>query len=408
MEKQIALARKAMEEYTPIAEKIAEANFNRVLDSFRENKVSTQHFCSSSGYGYNDNGRDTLEEVYARVFGTEAALVRQQIVSGSHAISLAMSGNLLAGDEILLLGMPYDTLQTVIGINNPTPGSLSEAKIAYRVFDFDFDKPNLDELCLALATNTKMLVIQRSCGYSLRKSLSISVIEQIILAIKNVRPDIIILVDNCYGEMVEENEPSHVGADIVAGSLIKNLGAGIAPGGGYIVGKKNYIDRASFRLTIPGAGKELGASLIDNRLFYQALYLAPQIVMEAILGAVFAANLLDNLGFRVNPAPKQTRADIIQTIAMDNSEKLIAFVQLIQKYSPIDSYVRPQAGSMPGYDNDIIMASGSFVSGSSIELSADAPLREPYLVFLQGGLSRYHMIYALSRTIKEMQEKGLI
>lgn len=397
-----------MEQYASYAEKVAEKNLVKVLEAFRKENVSTQHFCSTTGYGYNDMGRDKLEQLYARIFGTEAALVRQQIVSGSHAISLALFGNLLPGDELLLLGLPYDTLQTVIGIGREVPCSLSEYGVSYRVHDLDFANPDLASIKAALHPQTKLVSIQRSRGYSSRMSLSVAKIAAIIDAIKSVRPDIIVFVDNCYGEMVEELEPSQCGADLMAGSLIKNPGAGIAPGGGYIVGKEEYVERAACRLTVPGAGRELGSSLIDNRLFYQALLLMPQVVLESVLGAVFTASLAARLGFAVSPAADEIRADIIQTIAMGNSARLQAFVQGIQKYSPIDSFVTPEPWPMPGYDNDIIMASGSFISGSSIELSADAPLREPYLVFMQGGLSRYHVIYAVSHTFADMQEQGLL
>lgn len=408
MDEQLSAARKDMEQYASYAEQIAEKNLVKILEAFRTENVSTQHFCSTTGYGYNDMGRDKLEQLYARIFGTEAALVRQQIVSGSHAISLALFGNLLPGDELLLLGMPYDTLQTVIGIGREVPCSLSEYGVSYRVHELDFANPDLAAIKAALHPQTKLVSIQRSRGYSSRMSLSVVKIAAIIDAIKSVRPDIIVFVDNCYGEMVEELEPSQCGADLMAGSLIKNPGAGIAPGGGYIVGKEEYVERAACRLTVPGAGRELGSSLIDNRLFYQALLLMPQVVLESVLGAVFTASLAARLGFAVSPAADEIRADIIQTIAMENSARLQAFVQGIQKYSPIDSFVTPEPWPMPGYDNDIIMASGSFISGSSIELSADAPLREPYLVFMQGGLSRYHVIYAVSRTFADMQEQGLL
>ena len=408
MDELIKAARKDMEEYASYAEKIAEKNLIKILEAFRAENVSTQHFCSTTGYGYNDMGRDKLEALYARVFATEAALVRQQIVSGSHAISLALFGNLLPGDELLLLGMPYDTLQTVIGIGRDIPCSLSEYGVKYRVYDLDFVNPNLSAIKSALRPETKMVSIQRSRGYSSRMSLSVAKIAALIDAVKSVRPDIIVFVDNCYGEMVEDHEPSQCGADLMAGSLIKNPGAGIAPGGGYIVGREEYVERAACRLTVPGAGRELGSSLIDNRLFYQALLLTPQIVLEAVLGAVFTASLASRLGFAVSPAADEVRADIIQTIAMENSSRLQAFVQGIQKYAPIDSFVTPEPWPMPGYDNDIIMASGSFIAGSSIELSADAPLREPYLVFMQGGLSRYHVIYAVSRTFADMKEQGLL
>ncbi len=408
MKKYIQAARAAMLEYAPYAEKIAEQNYLRVLEAFRGAKVSTQHFAATTGYGYNDLGRDKLEEVYASVFGAEAALVRQQIVSGSHAISLALFGNLLPGDELLLLGMPYDTLQTVIGLNRDVPGSLREMGVTSRVYALDFDQPDLADICANLGPKTKMVSIQRSRGYSSRRSLSVSVIAAITAAIKAARPDIIVFVDNCYGEMVEEKEPSHCGADLMAGSLIKNPGAGIAPGGGYVVGKGEYVERAAFRLTIPGAGREMGASLVDNRLFYQALLLCPQIVLEAVLGAVFTASLLQQLGFSVSPQPDAIRSDIIQSAQMENSERLQAFVQGIQKYAAIDSFVEPVPAPMPGYDSEIIMASGSFVAGSSIELSADAPLREPFQVFIQGGMSRYQVIYAVSKTLEDMQIKGLL
>ena len=408
MNEYILAARKDMENYAGYAEEIAEANFIKVLEAFREENVSTQHFCSTTGYGYNDMGRDKLEQLYARVFGTEAALVRQQIVSGSHAISLALFGNLLPGDELLLLGMPYDTLQTVIGINKNVPCSLCEYGVSYRIYDLDFVNPDLNGIQAALRPETKMVSIQRSRGYSSRPSLSVAKIASIIAAVKSVRPDVIVFVDNCYGEMVEKDEPSQYGADLMAGSLIKNPGSGIAPGGGYVVGKADYVERAACRLTVPGAGRELGSSLIDNRLFFQALLFAPQIVLEAVLGAVFTASLASRLGFTVSPTADEQRADIIQTIGMGNSQRLQAFVQGIQKYAPIDSFVTPEPWPMPGYDNDIIMASGSFIAGSSIELSADAPLREPYLVFMQGGLSRYHTIYAVSRTFADMRDQGLL
>ncbi|NLF80692.1 MAG: hypothetical protein GX572_05835, partial [Clostridia bacterium] len=388
-------------------EMIAEHNLTRILEAFRAERVSTQCFCATTGYGYNDMGRDKLEQLYARIFATESALLRQQIVSGSHAIALAVAGNLLPGDELLLLGRPYDTLQTVIGMNHPAPGSLSESGVRWRVHEPDFAAPDIAALTADLRPETKMVLIQRSRGYSSRRSLPVALIGELSAAIKAARPDIIVFTDNCYGEMVEEQEPSELGVDLLAGSLIKNLGAGIAPGGGYIAGKAEYVERAAVRLTIPGAGKELGASLIDNRLFYQSLLLAPQIVLEAVLGAVFIAALMQGLGFAVDPAPFERRADIVQTIAMGNAQRLQAFVRGIQKYSPVDSFVTPEPWPMPGYDHDIIMASGSFIAGSSIELSADAPLREPYLAFIQGGLSRYHVIDAVTLTVADMRADGL-
>ncbi len=408
MKTKIAAARKIMQEYAAQKERSAEANFLRVLDAFREQKVSAQHFSATTGYGYNDAGRDKLAQIYAQVFGGEAALVRQQIVSGSHAIALALFGNLLPGDELLCCGMPYDTLQTVIGLKKDTPGSLKELSISCRVIDMDYANPDCQKIIEALQPQTKMIALQRSCGYALRPALTIGNIEKIITAVKSVRPDIIIFVDNCYGEMVEEKEPNMVGADLTAGSLIKNPGAGVAPGGGYLVGKEEYIERAACRLTVPGAGAELGASLCDNRLFFQALFLTPQIVLEALCGAVFCAALLSQLGFEVYPTADAYRADIIQIAKFGCPEPLIAFCQGIQKYSPVDSFVRPEPWPMPGYANDIIMASGGFVAGSSIELSADAPLRPPYLLFIQGGLNRWHTVNAVCRTLEDMQRDKLL
>lgn len=408
MEQIIKNARACMEERLPQLEEICEKNFYRVLTAFRGEQVSAQHFRSTTGYGYNDMGRDKLEQVYARVFGTEAALVRQNIISGSHAITLALAGNLLPGDELLSLGMPYDTLQTVMGINHPTPGSLQEYGVSCRVYDMDFEHPDLEEIKAQITERTKIVALQRSCGYSSRPSLSVQTIVAICDAVKSVRPDLIFFVDNCYGEFVETSEPSMYSVDLMAGSLIKNPGAGLAPGGGYIVGRKELVERAAVRLTVPGAGSELGPSLGDPRPYFQALYLAPQIVMEALLGAIFTASVMEQLGFVARPDSREARADIIQTICLEQPERLIAFCQGIQKYSPVDSFVKPVPWPMPGYDNDIIMASGSFVDGSSIELSADAPLREPYAVFMQGGLSRWHTVYALRNTLADMKEQGLL
>lgn len=407
MEKLIAAARHDMEAYAPYASEICEARFCQVLDAFRAERVSATHFATSSGYGYNDAGRDKLEALYCRVFHTESALMRQQIVSGSHAISLALFGNLLPGDELLCLGMPYDTLQTVIGLKREVPCSLRELGVSCRVLDIDFRAPDTAAILAALAPKTKMVALQRSRGYSLRPSLHVAEIDRIATAIKKARPDILVFVDNCYGEFVEADEPGE-NIDLIAGSLIKNPGAGLASGGGYVCGKALYVERAACRLTVPGAGRELGATLADNRLFYQSLLLAPQIVMEALLGAVFAASLFARLGFTVSPTADEQRADIIQTVCMETPERLIAFCQGVQRYSPIDSFVTPEPWPMPGYDHDIIMASGGFVAGSSIELSADAPLRPPYLAFLQGGLNRYHVVSAISRTMRDMQEAGLL
>ncbi len=397
-----------MENFSRAFSPTAEKNTIRVLNTMRQERLSSQHFPPGSGYGYNDIGRDKLEDVYARVFGAEAALMRQQIISGTHAISLALFGNLLPGDELLTLGQPYDTLQTVIGSRRLTPGCMLEMGIKHRNFEIDFDSPDLQAIVNAIQNDTKIVALQRSRGYSSRNSLSVSKIVDINKAIKATYPDVIVFVDNCYGEMVEPFEPSYYGIDLMAGSLIKNPGAGLTPAGGYIVGKSNFVERAAYRLTIPGAGREVGASMVDNRIYFQALFLAPSIVAEALAGAVFTASLLKRLGFEVSPEPDQERTDIIQAVKMANAEQLEVFCQGIQKYSPVDSFVRPEPWPMPGYDNDIIMAAGGFVQGSSIELSADAPIREPYLLFIQGGLSRFHTKYAVSQTVLDMRSQGLI
>ena len=408
MDKLIEAARNDMEAYEPYAKEICEKRYVKILEAFRQERISTSCFSSTTGYGYNDVGRDKLESVYSRVFNCESTLCRQQIVSGSHAISLALFGNLLPGDELVTVGTPYDTMQTVMGINHHTPGSLTEMGVSCRVLDVDFNTIDCGHIAARLGPKTKMVEIQRSRGYSLRPSLSVAQIEQIVRAIKQARPDVIVFCDNCYGEFVEELEPTEVGVDLMAGSLIKNPGAGIAPGGGYVCGKEELVERAAVKLTVPGAGRELGASLTDNRQFYQALLMAPQIVLEAILGNVFTASLLDHLGFQTSPDALEKRADIIQTIRLENKERLCAYVQGIQRYSPVDSYAAPEPSPMPGYDSDIIMASGGFVAGSSIELSADAPLRPPFAVFQQGGTSRYAVIYAVTRTLRDMKEMGFI
>lgn len=397
-----------VEKIAPAIGEIAEKNVCRVLDAFRVEKIGAHFFSSSSGYGYDDLGRDRLESLYARVFSTEAALIRQQIISGTHAISLVLFGNLLPGDELLSVGLPYDTLQNVIGVSNPGPGTLRELGVTFRLADIDFDAPDPEKIANAIGKRTKMVAIQRSRGYAWRSSLSVAEIGEIIKACKAKKPEVIVFVDNCYGEMVEDQEPSHAGADICAGSLIKNMGAGLVPGGGYIVGREDLVERAAFRLSVPGAGREVGPSLISNRLFYQSLFMAPQIVKEAVLGSIFSSWLLSGLGFQISPGLGETRHDIILAVKMKNSQQLIAFCQGIQKYSPIDSYLKPCPATMPGYADEIIMAAGAFVQGSTIELSADAPLREPYILYLQGGLNRYHVKYALIRTLEDMRYANLL
>jgi len=408
LDKQVAKATASMEKYYATISMVARANTIRAVEALRAERLAYEHFQPTSGYAYHDAGRDKLEACAARIFGTEAALLRQQIVSGSHAISLALHGNLLPGDELVCLGLPYDTLQTIIGLNGAVPGSLAELGISCRVLDVDFAEPDAAAIAEALSPRTKMLAIQRSRGYSWRKSLRIDQIESIVRAVKRQRPELIVFVDNCYGELTETLEPSHVGADLIAGSLIKNLGAGLTPGGGYIAGRRELVERAAVKLTVAGAGREVGASLLSNRLYYQALFMAPNIVAEALAGAVFTASLLQSLGIAVSPGPDEPRTDIVQAAIMPGAAALIAFCQGIQRYSPVDSFVTPLPWPMPGYNNEVIMASGGFVQGSSIELSADAPLREPYLLFVQGGLSRHHTAWAVEHTVGDMVKQGLL
>lgn len=408
IELMIQKAEKCVQQFDKKHNEIIEHNSKKVLDAFIKCNVGNQHLGHSSGYGYDDIARDKLEELYATVFDAEAALVRQQIISGTHAITLALSGNLNPGEELVYLGTPYDTLQTVIGHNNNLPGTLSKAGIKYREFDLDYENFQINDILSFISAETKIIAIQRSRGYSWRNSLTIEMLEKLITPIKEKFPDKIIFVDNCYGEMTDKLEPTNIGADLIAGSLIKNLGSGLVPNGGYVVGKEELVENAAYKLTVPGCGREVGASITDNRPYYEALFLSPMIVGEALKGAVFAASMLEQIGFEVSPAPTAKRADIIQAINMKNSENLIAFCQGIQSNSPIDSYALPMPSPMPGYDCDIIMAAGSFIQGSTIELSADAPLREPFTAYMQGGLNYYHVKYAIINTIKDMYAKGLI
>ena len=387
----------------------AEYNQLKVIRAMQENRVSEACFNYVSGYGYNDMGRDTLEGVYASTFHTESALVRPQITCGTHALALALSANLRPGDELLSpVGKPYDTLEEVIGIR-PSRGSLAEYGITYRqvelLEDGYFDYPAIEE---ALNDRTKLVTIQRSKGYQTRPSYSVEKIGGLIAFIKARRPDVICMVDNCYGEFVETIEPSDVGADLVVGSLIKNPGGGLAPTGGYIAGKKEYVENAAFRLTAPGLGKEVGASLGVNQPFYQGLFLAPTVTAGALKGAVFAANLYEQLGFSVVPDGRESRHDIIQAVTLGSPERVIAFCKGIQAAAPIDSYVDPEPWAMPGYDSDVIMAAGAFVSGSSIELSADGPIKPPYTVYFQGGLTWEHAKFGILMSLQKLYEKGLV
>ena len=377
-------------------DEISEFNTVKVLDAMRDLKISDAHFKTSTGYAYGDIGREKLDELFAKIFKAEAALVRTQFVSGTHALATVLFGILRPGDELIsLTGEPYDTMQTVIGYKNNSPGSLKEFGIKYRELEILNGEVNFSAIKNFVTDKTKIALVQRSRGYSMRKTLTVDEIKKICAEVKNKNPNCIIFVDNCYGEFVEKIEPIEVGADIVAGSLIKNLGGGLAPTGGYIVGKKNLVELASYRLTAPGMGNELGASLGTPRLLYQGLFFAPHVVAQAVKGSIFAAGIFSKLGYKTFPLPNEIRGDIIQAIELNSAEKLIKFCQAIQKFSPVDSFATPEAWDMPGYDDKIIMAAGTFVQGASIELSADGPLREPYAVFLQGGLTFEHAVIGI-------------
>ncbi|EET61586.1 aluminum resistance protein [Marvinbryantia formatexigens DSM 14469] len=390
-------------------QKTAEYNQLKVIRAMQKCRVSAECFQSGTGYGYNDIGRDKLEEVYANVFHTEAALVRAQITCGTHALAVALSGNLRPGDELLSIsGKPYDTLEEVIGIR-PSNGSLAEYGVSYRQVDLlsdgSFDFPGIRA---AIQPNTRLVEIQRSKGYQTRPTLSVQAIAKAIRFVKEIRPDIVILVDNCYGEFVECQEPSDFGADMVVGSLIKNPGGGLAPIGGYIAGTRTCIENAACRLTSPGLGREVGASLGVNRDFFQGLFLAPTVVAGALKGAIFAANIYERLGFKVVPNSTEDRHDIIQAVEFGTPEGLVAFCEGIQYAAPVDSYVTPEPWAMPGYDSDVIMAAGAFIQGSSIELSADGPLKPPYAAYFQGGLTWEHAKLGILRSLQRLAEKGIV
>lgn len=388
---------------------IAEYNQLKVIRAMQKNRVSAECFQTSSGYGYDDVGRDTLEKVYADVFRGEDALVRPQITCGTHALALALMSNLRPGDELLSpVGKPYDTLEEVIGIR-PSKGSLAEYGITYRQVDllpdgsFDFEG-----IRAAINDKTKLVIIQRSKGYQTRPTLSVERIGELIRFIKEIKPEVICMVDNCYGEFVEEREPLEVGADMIVGSLIKNAGGGLAPIGGYIVGKKECIENAAYRLTSPGLGKEVGASLGVIQSFYQGLFQAPVVTAGALKGAIFAANIYEKLGFDVIPNGNESRHDIIQAVTFGKPEGLIAFCEGIQAAAPVDSFVTPEPWDMPGYDAKVIMAAGAFVQGSSIELSADGPLKPPYAVYFQGGLTWYHAKLGILMSLQKLYDRNLV
>ncbi len=391
-------------------EKTAEINQYKVLKAMQKNKLSDIHFAATTGYGYNDLGRDTLENIYADVFHTEAALVRPQIISGTHALTVALFGNLRYGDEILSpVGKPYDTLEGVIGHSREVKGSLKEYGVSYKQVDLLPDgKIDYDAIPMAINSKTRLVTIQRSKGYCFRPSLTIDEIKNLIKFIKDIRSDIICMVDNCYGEFVDIIEPSDVGADLVVGSLIKNPGGGLAPVGGYIAGKNDFVENAAYRLTSPGLGREVGPTLGVTSDLIQGLFLAPTVVCASLKGAVFASRIFEVLGYNVMPKFNEKRADIVQAIQMNNEDELIKFCQGIQKGAPVDSYVVPEPWDMPGYDCPVIMAAGAFVQGSSIELSADAPIKEPYIVYMQGGLTWYHAKIGIIIALNKMYKSGLI
>ncbi|MCR5178761.1 MAG: methionine gamma-lyase family protein [Lachnospiraceae bacterium] len=390
-------------------DRTAEINQMRVLSAFQNAHVSEACLYGTTGYGYNDIGREALERAYADLFGAESALVRPQITCGTHAITLAIMSNLRPGDEIFSpVGKPYDTLDEVLGIREQR-GSLAEYGVTYRQADLGPDgKPDFDAIRRSINEHTRMAEIQRSRGYASRPTLSVEEIGEIVSFIKGIKSDVICMVDNCYGEFVETIEPTHVGADIVAGSLIKNPGGGLAPIGGYIAGKEEYIENAARRLTSPGLGREVGATLGVLPSFYQGLFLAPSVTAAALKGAIFAAEIYGKLGFQCDPKGSDERYDIIQSVTLDTPERLVAFCEGIQSAAPVDSFVRPEPAPMPGYDSDVIMAAGAFVSGSSIELSADGPMREPYAVYFQGGLTWPHAKLGILKTVQSLKDKGLL
>lgn len=402
-------AEEALKERFEAIDQVAEYNQMKVIKAMQDNRVSDIHFAATTGYGYNDLGRDTLESVYAGVFHTESALVRPQLTCGTHALHIALSGNLRPGDELLSpVGKPYDTLEEVIGIRDSI-GSLKEYGVSYRQVDLKEDGSfDWEGIRAAINERTRLVTIQRSKGYATRPTLSVARIGELIAFVKSIKPEVICMVDNCYGEFVETIEPTDVGADMAVGSLIKNPGGGLAPIGGYIVGRKDCVDRAAYRLSAPGLGKEVGASLGLNQQLFQGLFLAPTVVSGALKGAIFAANIYEKLGFAVVPNGSESRHDIIQAITFGTPEGVIAFCKGIQAAAPVDSFVTPEPWDMPGYDSQVIMAAGAFVQGSSIELSADGPIKPPYAVYFQGGLTWYHAKLGILKSLQELVNAGVI
>lgn len=392
--------------YFAVVDQISEYNTKRLLQVFRESQVSDYHFRATTGYGYGDAGRDKLDEVWAKICGAEKALVRSHFVSGTHALASVLFGILRPGDELLsVTGAPYDTMQTVIGAASPAVGSLKEYGIHYNEIPLVNDKVDYEAIKNSITERTKVVLIQRSRGYSMRHPLQITEITELCAYIKQIKSDCICFVDNCYGEFVDTQEPTAVGADIMAGSLIKNPGGGIAPAGGYVAGRADLVELAACRLTAPGIGSHVGATLSDNRLLFQGLFLAPHIVAQSIKGAIFAAALFSLLGYETTPSFAEKRSDIIQAIQLGSPEKMVAFCQGLQTYSPVDAFVRPEPSDMPGYSDAVIMAGGTFVQGSSIELSADGPLRAPYSIYLQGGLTFEHAVLGVMGAASAILDK---
>ena len=390
-------------------DRVAEYNQAKVIRAMQENRVDATCFAATTGYGYDDVGRERLEKVYASAFDTEAALVRPQITCGTHALAVALGANLLPGDELLSpVGAPYDTLEEVIGIR-ASKCSLKEYGVSYRqaelLPDGSFD---YDAIRAAINDKTKLITIQRSKGYATRPSYSVRQIGELIAFCKSIKPDVICMVDNCYGEFVETTEPSNVGADMIVGSLIKNPGGGLAPIGGYICGRADLIERCAYRLSAPGLGQEVGANLGLLPGLYQGFFLAPTVVSGALKGAIFAANIYEKLGFKVVPDGSEPRHDIIQAVQLGSAERMLAFCRGIQAAAPVDSYVTPVPWAMPGYDSEVVMAAGAFVQGSSIELSADGPIREPYAVYFQGGLTWYHAKLGILMSLQKLLDAGLV
>lgn len=388
---------------------ISEYNQRKVLQAFRDNQVSEFHFQPSTGYGYDDMGRETLEKVYAQVFGAESALVRPQFVSGTHAISTALFGLLRPGDELLYItGKPYDTLDEVIGIRGNSSGSLMDFGITYQHVPLHNGQVDYEKVKEMIHEKTKVIGIQRSKGYDNRPSFTVDEIGEMVRFVKEIKEDVIVFVDNCYGEFVEKQEPNEVGADVVVGSLIKNPGGGIVKTGGYIVGKEKYIDQCANRLTAPGLGNELGATLYSLLEMYQGFFLAPHVVNQAVKGAIFTSKLLAELGMDTSPAYDVERTDLIQSVSFPTKEAMIAFCQAIQATSPVDAHVSPMPSPMPGYEDDVIMAGGTFIQGSSIELTADGPIRPPYTAYVQGGLTYEHVKVSVTDAVLALVEKNLL